>query len=251
MQKRLETFLILELPIEQAGFRRGRGTIDHIANFRWIMEIARDHQRELFMCFIDYKKAFDCEDHQRLWCTLKDMGVPDHLIVVLRNLYINQESTVRTEYGETSNIPIGKGVRQGCILSPLLFNIYEERIMRYVLEKWDKGISISGRKVTKLRYADDTTLIAGTKYDLTELITKVKINSEEARLYLNVKKTKVMTTGELDHIIVDDNDIEIDDKCIILGVIITNDGVNYKELLRMLAMGKCNMGSLKGIFKGE
>ena len=155
------------------------------------MEKARDHQRELFMCFIDYKKAFDYVDHQRLWCILKNMGVPDHLIVVVRNLYTNQESNIRTEYGETSNIPIGKGVRQGFILSTLLFNIYAERIMRYVLEKWDKGISIGGRKITNIRYADDTTLVAATKYDLTELITKVKIASEEAELYLNVIKQRL------------------------------------------------------------
>ena len=100
--------------------------------------------------------------------------------------------------------------------------------MRYVLEKWDKGISIDGRKVTNRRYADDTTLIAGTKDDLIELITKVKIASQEAGLFLNVKKTKVMTTGKLDHIIVDDNNIEIVDKFIFLGVLITNDGVTNR-----------------------
>ena len=121
--------------------------------------------------------------------------------------------------------------------------------MRYVLEKWDKGISIGGRRVTNLRFADDTTLIAGTKDDLTELITKVKRSSEEAGLYLNVKKTNVMTTGKLDHIIVDDNNIIIVDKFIFLGVIITNDGVTDKELRRRLAMGKCAIGSLKRIFK--
>ena len=213
------------------------------------MEKARDHQRELFMCFIDYKKAFDCIDHQILWCSIKYIIVPEHLIVVLRNLYTKQESTVRTEYGETSNIPIGKVVRKGCILSILLLNIYAERIMRDVLEKWDKGISIGGRKVTNLRYADDTTLITGKKYDLTELITKVKRSNEEAGLYLNVKKTKVMTTGKLDHIIVYDNNIEIVDTFIFLGVIITNDGVTDKELRRRLAMIKCTMGSLTRIFK--
>ena len=177
------------------------------------------------------------------------MGVPEHLIVVLRNLYTNQESTVRTEYCETINIPIGKGVRQGYILSPLLFNVYAERIMRDILENWDKGISIGGRKVTNLIYADDTTLIAGAKDDLTELITKVKITSETAGLYLNVMKTKVMSTGKVYHIIVDDNDIEIVDTFIFLGVLITNDGVTDKELRRGLAMGKCAMGSQKLIFK--
>ena len=115
--------------------------------------------------------------------------------------------------------------------------------MRDILEKWDKGISIGGRKVTNLRYADDTTLIAGTKDDLTDLITKVKRASEEAGLYLNFKKIKMMTTGKLDHIIVDDNNIEIVDKFIFLGVIIKNDGVTDKELRRSLATG-----SLKRIF---
>ena len=117
IQRRLEVFVIPELPIEQAGFRRGRGKHDHIANLRWMMEKAREHQRDLCMCFIEYKKAFDCVEHERL----RAMGVPVHLMVLLKRLYTNQEATVRTEFGETDNIDIGKGVRQGCILSPLLF----------------------------------------------------------------------------------------------------------------------------------
>ena len=114
------------------------------------MEKAREHQKDLYMCFIDYKKAFDCVDHERLWVILRDMGVPVHLIVLLRRLYTNQEATVRTEFGETDNIDIGKGVRQGCILSPLLFNIYAENIMIEALEEWERGISIGGRMVTNL-----------------------------------------------------------------------------------------------------
>ena len=249
LQKRLEAFLIPELPIEQAGFRRGRGTRDHISNLRWLMERARDNQRELFMCFIDYKKAFDCVDHQRLWNTLKGMGVPEHLIVMLSNLYTNQEATIRTEFGDTGNIPIGKGVRQGCILSPLLFNIYAEKIMREALDKWDKGIGIGGRKVSNLRYADDTTLIAGNREDLIELIEKVKSSSEKAGLYLNVKKTKVMATGELDSIIVDGENIEVVERFVFLGALITSDGQIDMELRRRIAMGKSAMGSLRKIFK--
>ena len=148
----------------------------------------------MYICYIDYKKAFDCFDHERLWVILRDMGVPVHLTVLLKRLYTNQEATVRTEFGETDNIDIGKGVRQGCILSPLLFNIYAENIMREALEERDSGISIGGRIVTNMRYADDTTLLAGTKEDLTELVERVRRASEKAELYLNVGKTKVMTT---------------------------------------------------------
>ena len=126
------------------------------------MEKARENQRDLYMCFIDNKKAFDCVDHEILWVILRVMGVPVHLIVLLKKLYINQEARVRTEFGETDNIDIGKGVRQGCIVSPLLFNVYAENIMREALEEWESGISIGWRMVTNLRDADDTTLLAGT-----------------------------------------------------------------------------------------
>ena len=197
IQKRLEVFLIPELPIEQAGFRRGRGTRDHISNLRWMMDKAREHQRDLYTCFIDYKKAFDRVDHEILWVVLRDMGVPVHLIVLLRRLYTNQEATVRTEFRETDNIDIGKGVRQGCILSPLLFNIYAENIMREALEEWERGISIGGWMVTNLRCADDTTLLAETKEDLVELVGRVRRACEKAGLYMNVGKTKVMTTGDI------------------------------------------------------
>ena len=249
IQRRLEVFLIPELPIEQAGFRRGRGTRDHIANLRWMMEKAREYQRDLYMCFIDYKKAFDCVDHERLWVILRGMGVPVHLIVLLKRLYTNQEATVRTEFGETDNIDIGKGVRQGCILSPLLFNIYAENIMREALEEWENGISIGGSMVTNLRYADDTTLLAGTKEELIELVERVRRASEKAGLYLNVGKTKVMTTGDIGEVTVDGKDIEVVTKFVFLGALITKDGLCEKEVRRRIAMGKATMGGLTSIWK--
>ena len=153
-----EAFLIQELSIEQVGFRRG-------------MERAREHQKYLYMCFIDYKKAFDCVDHKRMWIILKEMGVPTHLVVLLRNVYANQKAAVKTEFGETEEFDIGKGVRQSCILSPLLFNMYAEKIMREALDKWEGGFGI-GQVVTNLRYADDTTVVAGTKEDIIEIMER-------------------------------------------------------------------------------
>ena len=117
-----------EIPVVQAGFRTGRGTRDQIANICWIMEKARESQKNIYFCFIDYAKAFDCVDHKKLWKILKEMGIPDHLTCLLRNLYAGQEATVRTGHGTTDWFQIGKGVRQGCILSPCLFNLYAETL---------------------------------------------------------------------------------------------------------------------------
>ena len=119
-------FLSLPLTINK-NFRKGRGTRDQIANIRWIIEKAREFQKNIYFCFIDYAKVFDCVDHKKLWKILKEMGITDHLICLLRNLYAGQEATVRTGHGTTDWSQIGKGVRQGCILSPCLFNLYEKR----------------------------------------------------------------------------------------------------------------------------
>ena len=129
LQDRLQQYVNHELPDVQAGFRKGRGTRDQIANIRWITEKAREFQKNIY-CFIDYAKAFDCVDHNKLWKILKEMGMPYHLTFLLRNLYANQEATVRTGHGTTDCFQIGKGVRQGCILSPCLFNLYTEDIMQ-------------------------------------------------------------------------------------------------------------------------
>ena len=119
-----------ELADVQAGFRKGRGTRDHIANIHWIMEKAREFQKNVYFCFIDYAKAFDCVDHHKLWKILKEIGIPDHLTCLLRNLYVGQEATVTTGHGTTDWFHIGKGVCQGYILTPFLFNLYEEYIIR-------------------------------------------------------------------------------------------------------------------------
>ena len=122
----LQQYMNCELPDVEAGFRKGRGTRDQIANIFWIMEKAREFQKNIYFCFLDYAKAFDCVDHKKLWKILKKMGILDHLICLLRNLYAGEEATVRTGHGTTDWFQIGKGVRQGCILSPCLFNLYAD-----------------------------------------------------------------------------------------------------------------------------
>ena len=130
LQARLQQYVNCELPDVQAGFRKGRGTRDQIANICWIMEKAREFQKNTYFCFIDYAKAFDCVDHNKLWKILREMGIPDHLTCLLRNLYAGQEATVRTGRRTTDWFQIGKGLCQGCILSPCLFNLYAEYIMK-------------------------------------------------------------------------------------------------------------------------
>ena len=143
-----------ELPDVQAGFRKGRGTRDQIANTHWIIRKTREFQKNTCLCFINYTKAFDCVDHNKLWKNLKEMGILDHLICLLRNLYAGQEATLRTGYGTTDWFQIGKGVHQGCILSPCLSNLYIEYIMRNAeLDEASDVIKIAGRNVSNLRYA--------------------------------------------------------------------------------------------------
>ena len=126
LQVRLQQYMNWELPDVQAGFRKGRGTRDQIANIHWIIEKAREFLKNIYFCFFDYAKAFDCVDHNKLWNILKQIEIPNHLTCLLRNLYVGQEAKVRTGHGRIDWIQIGKGVCQGCILSPCLFNLYPE-----------------------------------------------------------------------------------------------------------------------------
>ena len=164
----------------QAGFRKGRGTRDQIANIYWIVEKAREFQKNIYFCFTDYAKAFDCVDHNKLWKILNEMGIPDHLTCLLRNPYAGQEATVRTGHGTTDWFQIGKGVCQGCILSPSLFKSYAKYIMRTAgLQEAQSGIKILGRNINNLRYVDDTTLMAEREEELKSLLMKVKEESEK------------------------------------------------------------------------
>ena len=152
------------------------------------MEKAREFQKNIYFCFIDYAKAFDWVDHNKLWKILKEMGVPDHLTCLLRNLYAGQETTVRSRHGTTDWFQIRKGVRQGCIWSPCLFNLYTEYIIRNAgLDEAQAGIKIARRNINNV--------MAESEEELKSLLMKVKAESEEVGLKLNIQKTKIMASG--------------------------------------------------------
>ena len=173
------------------------GEPDQIANIPWIIKKAREFQKNIHFCFIDYSKAFDCVDHNKLEI-LKEIGIPDHLSCLLRNPYAGQEATVRTGHGTTDRFQIGKGVRQGCILSPCLFNFYAEYIMRNAgLEEAQAGIKIAGINLSNLGYADDTTLMSESEEELKSLLMNMKEESKKVGLKLNIQKTKIMASGPI------------------------------------------------------
>uniref|UniRef100_A0A4W2F230 Reverse transcriptase domain-containing protein n=1 Tax=Bos indicus x Bos taurus TaxID=30522 RepID=A0A4W2F230_BOBOX len=194
------------------------------------MEKAREFQKNTYFCFIDYAKAFDCVDHNKLWKILKEMGIPDHLTFLLRNLYEGQEATVRTGHGTTDWFQIGKGVRQGYILSPCLFNLYAEYIMRNAgLEEAQAGIKIAGTNINNLRYADDTTLMAESEEELKSLLMKVKEESEKVGLKHNIQKTKIMASGPIISCQIDGGTVA---DFILGGFTITADGDYSCEIKR-------------------
>ena len=196
LQARLQQYVNWEVWDVQGSFRKGRGTRDQIANIPCIIKKASEFQKNIYFCFIDYAKAFDCVDHNKLWKILKEMRIPDHLTCLFRNLYAGQESKVRTGHGTTDSFQIGKGVCQDCILSPCLFNLYAEYIMRNAgLEEAQAGIKIARRHINNLRYADDTTLMAESEEELKSLLMKEE--SEKAGLKLNIQKTKIMASGPI------------------------------------------------------
>ena len=170
-----------------------------IANISWIIKKGREFQKKkIYFCFIDYTKAFDCVDHNKLWKTLQEMGKAAHLTCLLRNLYAGQQATIRTRHGTRNWFQIGKRVCQGCILSLCLFTLYAEYIMWNAgLEEAQTGIKIAGRNINNLRYTDNTTLMAEREEELKSLLMKVKEESEKVGLKLNILKTKTMASSPI------------------------------------------------------
>ena len=191
-------------------------------------------------------------DHNKQWETLQETGIPDQLTCLLRNLYTVQEATVRTGHGTTGWFQIGKGVRQGCILSPCLFNFYAEYIIRNTgLEETQAGIKIAGRNINNLGYADDTTLMAEIEEELKSLLMKVKEESEKVGLKLNIQKTKLMASGPITSWQIDGETVETVADFILGGSKITADGECSHEIKRRLLLGRKVMTMADSILKSS
>ena len=189
-------------------------------------------------------------DHNKLWKVLKEMGIPGHLTCLLRNLYAGQEATIRTGHGKTDWFQIGKGVCQGCILLPSLFNLYAEYIMRNAgLDEAQAGIKIAGRNFNNLRYTDDTTLMAESEKELKRLLMKVKEENEKVGLKLNIQKTKIMASGPITSWEIDGETVETVSGFILGGSKITAGGNCSHEIKRCLLLGKKAMTNLDSILK--
>ena len=203
LMRRIQKHVDQELNIVQAGFRGNRGTRDHIFNLMNIRQKCREYQQPLYMCFVDYSKAFDTVCHSKLWETLKEMGFPGRAIELMESLYESQQSAVRCGSGTSDWFSIQKGVRQGCVMSPTLFSMYTEAIMRLVQQELDDTefadyVRIGGENITELRYADDTVLMATSRTGLRKIIELVNKHSIDFALAINVSKTKIMVEDSLD-----------------------------------------------------
>ena len=196
LQARLQQYGNSELPDVQVGFRKVRGTRDQIANIRWIMEKAREFQKNIYFCFIDYAKAFDCVDHNKLENFSRDGNIRPPDLPLEKS--VCKSGSDRTGHGTTDWLQIEKGVHQDCILSPCLFNLYAEYVMRNAgLDEAQAGIKIARRNINNLRYANNTTLMAETEEELKSLLMKVKEASEKDGLKLNIQKTKIMASDPI------------------------------------------------------
>ena len=211
----------------------------------WITEKAREFQKNIYFCFIDYTKAFGCVDQNKLWKILKEMGIPDHLSCLLRNQYAGQEAIGRTGYGTTDWFKFGKEVHQGCILSPWLFNSYAVYITRNAgLDEAQTRIKTARRNINNLRYADDTTLMAESKEELKSLLMKVKEESERVGLKLNIMKTMIMASSPITSWQTDGETMETVTDFMFLGSKITADGDCSHEIKRCLFLGRKAMTNL-------
>ena len=216
-----------------------------------VVKKAREFQKNIYFCFIDYVKAYNCMNHNKLWKILKAMGIPDHPTCLLRNMYAGQEAIVRSGHGTTNWFQIGTGVRQGCIFSPCLFNLYAEYITRNAgLDEAQEGIKIAGRNIDNLRYADDTTLTAESE-ELKTLLMKVKEESEKVGLKLNIQKTKIMASSPITSWQIVGETMETVREFLFLDSKIIANGDCIHEIKRCLLHGRIAVTNLDSILKSR
>ena len=212
----------------------------------------QEFQKNIYFYFIDYAKAFDCVDHDKLWKILKEMGIPDHLTCLLRNLYAGQGAKVRTGHGTTDWFQIRREICQSCVLLPCLFNLYAEYIMRNAgLDEAQARIKIARRNINNLRYADATILMAESEEELKSLLMKLEEESEKVGLKLNIQKTKIMASGPITSWGIDGETVETVSDFIFWGSKITADGDCSHEIKRRLLLGRKVMTNLDSILKSR
>ena len=238
----------------QMGFRKGVGTRDQIFNIRMLAEKSREFNQPIFVAFIDYSKAFDSVSHNKLWKVMEELSIRPSIIKLIRSLYKDQEAAIKVENELSEWFKIEKGVRQGCLLSPLCFNLYTEYIMRASVDNHTSGTSINGRRINNLRYADDIALIAKSAEELQELLSIVNNTSKEFGLQINAKKTKVMTIGQERKeakIKCEGKTIEQVEHFKYLGTIITETADCSKEIRARLGQGREAIKRLANIWKSR
>lgn len=252
LQTRLASFLTHQIAPEQAGFVKGRGTREQILNVRQLIEKAREYYTPMYLCFVDYEKAFDNVRWPKLWTVLLEMGVPVHLVTLIRRLYEGSAAVIRVENVTSEKCDIRKGVRQGCVLSPLLYNIYSEYIMRLVLDDWKGGIKIGGRTFSNLRFADDTVLIAESEEELLTLLHSLENKSREFGLNINYGKTRVMIVDrenegrrQPDKV----GSCEVVKQFTYLGSTLNNSGSCEPEIRRRIQLARTAMTQLQTLWK--
>ena len=209
-QARFQQYMNHELPDVQAGFGKGRKTRDQIANICWFTEKAREFQKNIYFCFIDYAKAFDCVDNNKLWTILKEMRIPDYLTCLLRNLYAGQEEAVRTGHGTTNGFQIEKGVHRGIILSPAYLTYMQNTSWETL--GWKKKQKLESRLLGEISITsdgDDTTFMVESEEELKSLWMKMTEESEKLGLKLNIKKTKIMASSPITSCQIDEETVEI------------------------------------------
>ena len=240
-----------ELTDVQAAFRKSRGTRDQIASINWIIKKAREFQKNIYFCFIDYAKVFDCVDHSKLSEILQKMEIPDLLNCLLQNLHAGQEATARTGHVTMDWFQIGKGVHEGCILSPCLYHLYSQYIMRNaLLVEAQAGIKIARRNINNLRYADDTTIMAESKEELRSLLMKVKEESEKS--WLKIQHSENEDHGIWYHYFMANSEkVETVTEFIFLDSNITADGDCSHEIKRRLLLGRKAMTNLDRVLKSR